>query len=152
MAVEMSQIAKPAENEVLLVTSGDLRQSANQICWPAQREMEEKLTAAFAQKGFKLVRAHAYSERAEARIHLVATAGNGCVHEDSSRGEAGVCDGGVAVQPSCAAGTAQPQRADPDGGELVGTMAGAGGIAESEWVADQGGPGLFVDLESGFYG
>ncbi len=55
-------IPKPAENEVLLVTSGDLRLSANQVCWPAQREMEEKLTAAFAKKGFKLVRAHAYNE------------------------------------------------------------------------------------------
>ncbi len=63
MAVEMFEITKPAENEVLLVTSGDLRQSANQICWPAQREMEEKLTAAFAQKGFRLVRAHAYNEK-----------------------------------------------------------------------------------------
>ncbi len=56
-------IAKPAANEVLLVTSGDLRQSANQVCWPAQREMEEKLTAAFAQKGYKLVRAHPYDEK-----------------------------------------------------------------------------------------
>jgi len=53
---------KPAANEVLLVTSGDLRQSANQVCWPAQRDMEEKLTAAFAQKGYKLVRAHPYRD------------------------------------------------------------------------------------------
>ncbi len=63
MGAEMNGIAKPAANEVLLITSGDLRQSANQACWPAQRDMEEKLTAAFAQKGFKLVRAHAYCEK-----------------------------------------------------------------------------------------
>ena len=56
------ETARPAANEVLLVTSGDLRQAANQACWPAQRDMEEKLTAAFAQKGFRLVRAHAYDE------------------------------------------------------------------------------------------
>jgi hypothetical protein len=62
MAVEKNEIAKPAVNEVLLITSGDLRLSANQVCWPAQRAMEETLTAAFAQKGFKLVRAHAYNE------------------------------------------------------------------------------------------
>ncbi len=55
-------IDMPAANEVLLVTSGDLRLSANQACWPAQRDMEEKLTAAFAHKGIKLVRAHAYDE------------------------------------------------------------------------------------------
>ena len=52
-----------AANEVLLITSGDLRLSANQECWPAQKEMEEKLTAAFAQKGIKLVRAHAYDQK-----------------------------------------------------------------------------------------
>jgi L-fucose isomerase-like protein len=63
MGKNSQEIAKPAENEVLLVTSGDLRQSANQECWPAQRDMEEKLTAAFAQKGYKLVRAHAYDDR-----------------------------------------------------------------------------------------
>ncbi len=55
----------PGANEVLLVTSGDLRLSANQVCWPAQRDMEEKLSAAFAQKGVKLVRAHAYDEKLE---------------------------------------------------------------------------------------
>jgi hypothetical protein len=48
---------------VLLITSGDLRLSANQTCWSAQKEMEAKLTAAFAQKGFKLIRAHAYDEK-----------------------------------------------------------------------------------------
>ena len=62
MTVRRNEIAKPAEDEALLVTSGDLRLAANQECWPAQRDMEEKLTAAFAQKGFKLVRAHAYNE------------------------------------------------------------------------------------------
>jgi hypothetical protein len=62
MSALQNQIRKPAEDEILLVTSGDLRLSANQVCWPAQRDMEEKLTAAFARKGFKLVRAHAYNE------------------------------------------------------------------------------------------
>ncbi len=50
-------------DEALLITSGDLRLAANQMCWPAQRAMEEKLTAAFARKGSKLVRAHPYNER-----------------------------------------------------------------------------------------
>ena len=63
MGKDSQEIAKPAANEALLVTSGDLRQSANQVCWPAQRDMEEKLTAAFAQKGYKLVRAHAYDDK-----------------------------------------------------------------------------------------
>ena len=51
-----------AADEVILVASGDLRASANQVCWPAQAAMEEKLTAAFAAEGIKLRRAHAYDE------------------------------------------------------------------------------------------
>ena len=62
MSAQKDKIRKPAEDEILLVTSGDLRLPANQVCWPAQRDMEEKLTAAFAKKGFKLVRAHDYDE------------------------------------------------------------------------------------------
>jgi hypothetical protein len=62
MAVRRNEAVKPAANEILLITSGDLRLSANRECWPAQREMEEKLTAAFARKGFKLLRAHPYNE------------------------------------------------------------------------------------------
>jgi hypothetical protein len=58
----MQEVPKPAANEILLITSGDLRQSANRECWPAQHTMEQTLAAAFARKGYKLVRAHAYSE------------------------------------------------------------------------------------------
>ena len=45
---------------VLLVANGDLRQSANEVCWPAQQAMEKALAAAVAKLGFKLVRAHPY--------------------------------------------------------------------------------------------
>jgi hypothetical protein len=45
---------------VLLVASGDLRASANEVCWPAQHAMEKILAAAVAQLGYKLVRAHPY--------------------------------------------------------------------------------------------
>jgi hypothetical protein len=45
---------------ILLVASGDLRSSANEVCWPAQHAMEQTLTAAVAQLGYKLVRAHPY--------------------------------------------------------------------------------------------
>jgi len=47
-----------APNEVLLVASGDSRQSANKVCWPAQKEMEEKIAAAFAAEGITVRRAH----------------------------------------------------------------------------------------------
>jgi hypothetical protein len=45
---------------ILLVANGDLRQSANEVCWPAQQAMEQTLTAAVARLGYTLVRAHPY--------------------------------------------------------------------------------------------
>jgi hypothetical protein len=48
------------KRQVQLIASGDLRLSANQLCWPAQRDMERALTAAIAAEGFTVVRAHAY--------------------------------------------------------------------------------------------
>ncbi len=44
---------------VYLVASGDLRQSANRMCWPAQQEMERMLTRAVTQFEHQVVRAHA---------------------------------------------------------------------------------------------
>ena len=50
----------PKSKTVLLVANGDLRQSANQVCWPAQVAMEKKLARAVAALGCRLVRAHPY--------------------------------------------------------------------------------------------
>jgi len=43
MPVRQDEAVKPAADEVLLITSGDLRLAANRECWPAQRDMEAKL-------------------------------------------------------------------------------------------------------------
>ncbi len=43
-----------------LIVNGDLRQSANEKCWPAQAAMEKKLGDVIAGFGHKLVRAHPY--------------------------------------------------------------------------------------------
>lgn len=61
-----SRAAKPAslrKNQVYLIASGDLRLSANQMCWPAQKEMERKLTAAVRKQGYEIVRAHPYNAK-----------------------------------------------------------------------------------------
>lgn len=49
-----------SQKTVYLVSNGDLRQSANEVCWPAQAAMEEKITATLAGMGYKVERAHAY--------------------------------------------------------------------------------------------
>src|ERR1700722_3955693 len=46
-------------SSVFMVASGDLRQAANQMCWPAQQAAETALTNAVQQFGFNVVRAHA---------------------------------------------------------------------------------------------
>ena len=50
------------EKIVYLVASGDLRLSANQVCWAAQVDMEQKLTAALTREGWMVHRAHEYDE------------------------------------------------------------------------------------------
>jgi hypothetical protein len=46
--------------KVLLVASGDLRQTANEKCWPAQQAMEKKLAVCISSLGYELVRAHPF--------------------------------------------------------------------------------------------
>lgn len=42
----------------ILVSSGDLRLSANRECWPAQAAMEASLRKAFADEGWQIIRGH----------------------------------------------------------------------------------------------
>jgi hypothetical protein len=48
---------------ILLIASGDLRQSANETCWPAQAAMERRLGAAVASLGYRISRANPYDAR-----------------------------------------------------------------------------------------
>jgi hypothetical protein len=61
---------------VFLMTSGDLRQSANQVCWPAQVAMEEAIGRAVARMGANIVRAHAYDDEAQSPIQKLFIARN----------------------------------------------------------------------------
>jgi hypothetical protein len=59
----LPQVETPAPvgpNEVILVASGDLRDSANKKCWPAQHAMEQQLIAALAAEGYTVRRGHPY--------------------------------------------------------------------------------------------
>jgi hypothetical protein len=48
---------------VLLVANGDLRLSANRVCWPAQQAAEKMVVAAFRKEGVSVRRAHGYDAR-----------------------------------------------------------------------------------------
>jgi hypothetical protein len=51
---------KVGKNTAVLVASGDLRLSANQVCWAAQSEMERRVMDAFAAEGVLVQRGHGY--------------------------------------------------------------------------------------------
>jgi hypothetical protein len=57
---EIPEVAPVAANEVILIASGDLREMANEMCWPAQSAMEAGVIAAFAAEGIKVLRGHPY--------------------------------------------------------------------------------------------
>ncbi len=58
-ALPKSQPATTAPAKtIFLVASGDLRISANEVCWAAQQEMESALQQAISSCGFRLKRAH----------------------------------------------------------------------------------------------
>ncbi|GAB4514140.1 MAG: L-fucose/L-arabinose isomerase family protein [Anaerolineae bacterium] len=63
MTYNLPQTSEPAPvgpNEAILIANGDLRLSANQVCWPAQEEMERRVIDAFAKEGVMVKRGHAY--------------------------------------------------------------------------------------------
>ena len=46
--------------EVILVANGDLRLSANQVCWPAQEEVERAVVEAIGSFGYQVKRGHPF--------------------------------------------------------------------------------------------
>ena len=57
---ELTTPERVGPKEVVLVASGDLRLAANQICWAAQEDMEQRVSAAFAREGYTVKRGHPY--------------------------------------------------------------------------------------------
>ena len=53
---------KLKKKQVQIIASGDLRQSANEKCWPEQEKMESLLGQAISDLGYQVVRAHPYKE------------------------------------------------------------------------------------------
>lgn len=47
-------------NEIILIASGDQRQDANRIQWPAQADVEARVIKAFADEGYTVRRGHPY--------------------------------------------------------------------------------------------
>ena len=66
MAYKLPLLAEPEapkKNEVVLIANGDLRLSANRMCWPAQKAMEKTIIAAIKREGWKVRRGHTYDSK-----------------------------------------------------------------------------------------
>jgi hypothetical protein len=61
----VAEPAPPKAREVVLVTSGDLRHSANVMGWPAQQMLEEQITSVLAEIGWTVRRGHDYDPAVE---------------------------------------------------------------------------------------
>ncbi len=59
---ETTQQRRLSDRQIQLIASGDLRLSANQMCWQAQADMERQLNRAVEQLGFEIIRAHKFDE------------------------------------------------------------------------------------------
>ncbi len=57
---ELLKMSSTDSDVIYLVASGDLRLSANQICWPVQDQVEKAVVAAIEAEGRKVRRAHPY--------------------------------------------------------------------------------------------
>jgi len=51
-------VQKATKKKAVLIASGDLREKANRVCWPAQKALEASLKDAFSTLGWQLDRAH----------------------------------------------------------------------------------------------
>ncbi len=51
------------KREAILIANGDLRLSANQSCWPAQRDTEARIATALKREGWKCRRGHPYKRK-----------------------------------------------------------------------------------------
>jgi hypothetical protein len=61
----LKEIPPIAADQVLLIANGDLRQSANRVCWPAQAELERLLTEALHKEGIGVRRANPFDPQLE---------------------------------------------------------------------------------------
>ncbi|MBG18308.1 MAG: fucose isomerase [Euryarchaeota archaeon] len=59
----MDGVKKLKARQVYVVANGDLRLSANQVCWAEQSKMETALARALKVEGWTAVRAHAYDRK-----------------------------------------------------------------------------------------
>ncbi len=142
---------KTKKNQVLLVASGDLRLSANQVCWPAQQEMEQALTRSRGRRRIRTGSSPSLQARAGTRLHRFAERRHAGLCQHRSQGKADRGRSRLAILPPCAVRFALARRPHPHGGQLVGHVAGTGRHAQPEWLTHESGAQVFDAVERRFH-
>ena len=135
--------------EAILVASGDLRETANRLGWPAQEILEGHVARRLRPTRSDDPAGTSRRCVARPRLHLESADGDGRVRRDRPRRAARRGRGRLAVQPPRAARPASAPRPDPDRRELGRDLARARRHAQHQRVADQDGSRLQHDLGRG---
>ena len=59
----MSRSKKLKAKQVYILANGDLRLSANRVCWKEQSRVEQVLSKAIKEEGWSVIRAHAFDRK-----------------------------------------------------------------------------------------
>ena len=127
-----------ALNEVVLVANGDLRQSANEVCWAAQAGLERMLTEAFLEEGIKLRRAHPVDPVLKHGFIHSQRMGMDVFEHIHPDAPIVVAEAVWQYSYHVLAGLSDPSRPHSHGRQLVRPVARPGGHAESERLPAQG--------------
>ena len=136
-----------AANEVLLIASGDLRQSANEVCWEAQSNLEEMLRQAFLVEGMQLHRAHPYDPEQHHGFISGQRMGMDIFAHIHPEAPLVVAEAVWQYSYHVLPGLLSPSRPHSHRRKLVGPVARPGRHAESEWLLAQGGRAFQHSLE-----
>ena len=59
----MGRYKKLKATQVYILANGDLRLSANRVCWKEQARVEKVLSKAIGEEGWSVIRAHAFDRK-----------------------------------------------------------------------------------------
>ena len=88
---------------ITLIASGDLRLAANQVCWPAQQQVEAAVSKAIESLGYTVKRGHPYMADKKHGFIDSQKYGMEVFREYRLERSADGRRSGLAIQPSCAA-------------------------------------------------
>ena len=125
--------------EVILIASGDLRLSANQMCEEAQAAMEKQIVAALQKEGATVKRGHPFDPVKKHGFIDSQKYGMAVFRKDRPRCALDCRRGCLAVFASRFGGSEQPSRADLDPCELERDLARPRRNAEFERLTHQSG-------------